>query len=71
MPKLKDKAMAPLAAAAGRGVLRQLDLSGCSGLTSRSLAVLGQLTSLHSLVLTGPQQGSCSPASCASQHDAV
>ena len=60
VPKLRDKALAPLTAAAGRGLLQHLDLTGCSGLTSRCLAVLGQLTSLHSLVCTGERwvQGS-------------
>lgn len=61
MPRLRDKAIAPLTATAtGRGLLQHLDLTGCSGLTSKSLAVLGQLTSLHSLVCTGERwvQGS-------------
>lgn len=53
LPKLRDKALGPLASAAGR--LLHLDLTGCSGVTSKSLTVLAQLTSLHSLVLSGAQ----------------
>lgn len=57
LPKLRDKALTPLASAAGR--LLHLDLLGCSGVTSKSLTVLGQLTSLHSLVLTGSHSLAC------------
>lgn len=51
VPRLRDKALGPLAGLNDK--LQHLDLSGCSGVTSKSLAVLGQLTALHSLVLTG------------------
>jgi hypothetical protein len=51
MPRLKDKSLAPLPALAAQ--LQHLSLSGCRGVTNKSLPLLGQLTSLRSLELTG------------------
>jgi hypothetical protein len=66
VPRLRDKALGPLAGLADR--LQHLDLSGCSGVTSRSLAVLRQLTALHSLVLTGKCKQEYRPDWEAQQH---